>query len=127
MRVQAGSRPWPEAEHLTGHRLSQQGRLTEPATDAEPRRRRTTLRDPFPPFRRNCIRHHGLPEPVAALDRKPPVAVWGSVFLRRVGSDHGPKNLEKTLDGTARAEGLRGDAGAFAQEVQLVSQQFGIA
>jgi Cu/Ag efflux pump CusA len=37
-----------------------------------------------------------------------------------VGSDQGPKNFEKALDGAARAEGLRGDASAFAQEEEFV-------
>lgn len=82
---------------------------------------------PIPPFRQSSVRHHRLPQPVATLDRKPPVAVGGSVFLRCVGSDQGSKNLEKALDGAARAEGLRGDAGAFAQEEQFVGEQLGIA
>ena len=51
----------------------------------------------------------------------------GSVFLRRVGSDQGPKNFEKALNGAARTEGLRGDASAFAQEEQFVGEQLGIA
>jgi hypothetical protein len=52
--------------------------------------------------------------------------LWGSVFLRRVASDHGPKNFEKVLNGTARTEGLHGDASAFAQEEQFVGEQLGI-
>ena len=51
----------------------------------------------------------------------------GSVFVRRVGSDQGPKNFEKALDGAARAEGMRGDASAFAQEEQFVGEELGIA
>ena len=51
----------------------------------------------------------------------------GSVFQRRVGSDQGPKNFEKALDGAARAKGLHGDASAFAQEEQFVGEQLGIA
>jgi hypothetical protein len=79
---------------------------------------------PFPPFRQNSIRHHWLPERSTENRRS---RLWGSVFLRRVGSDQGPKNLEKALDGAARAEGLHGYASAFAQEEQFVGEQLGIA
>jgi hypothetical protein len=71
---------------------------------------------PFPPFRQKLH-----PTPLAAGARcsaRPQTAgrgFGGSVFVRRVGSDQGSKNFEKALDGAAGAEGLRGDASAFAQ------------
>jgi hypothetical protein len=44
-----------------------------------------------------------------------------------VGSDQRLEHLGKAFDRAARAEGLRSDASAFAQQEQLVGEQFGIA
>jgi hypothetical protein len=83
---------------------------------------------PIPVTPPGSLRHLGWQELVAARGRKPPVSVCGtSGFLRRVGSDQGPEHFEKAFDGTARAQGLCGDAGTLAQQEKFVGEQLGIA
>jgi hypothetical protein len=106
---------------------SREGFLTELTAGVQPWPRERVLMPLSRHFAETPSGTIGCRSPLQRSTANRRSGLGGSVFLRRVGSDQGPKNFEKALDGAARAEGLRGDAGAFAQEVQLVSQQFGIA